>query len=86
MAQKLKQTQEKLAKVEAELKTLKNSNKKILSKYAQEEAYRKVGFKTLEVQPDEKSEAVKSEIETRFFNIADGLDPNMAAIMNAKIA
>lgn len=41
----LKETKEKLAKTEALLEAAKSSNKKVLSKYIQEEAYRNMDFK-----------------------------------------
>ena len=43
-------------------------------------------FKAFAQLPSDKAEAIKNEIESRFFNISDGLDPSMIEILNAKIA
>ena len=52
-----------------------------MSKYIQEESNRYMNQKT-----DSKSELIKNKIESRFFDVADGLEPHMMELLNTKIA
>ena len=58
----------------------------MLKKYILEEQNRSINLHSISKSAEDQAEKIKSQIESRFFNISDGLDTQTQKILNAKIA
>ena len=85
LAKELKETREKLEKVQTQLDNADKRNVQMMSKYTKEENLRSMNTSKLALPYPEQAELMKSQIETRFFSVTDGLDPAIVEILNQKI-
>lgn len=85
LKQELLETREKLAQVTSQLENAEKRNITIISKYNKEEVDRAVLAKHLSMPYPEQAEAIRSQIESKFVNVADGLEPHIVAILNTKL-
>ena len=60
-------------------------NVAVISKYNKEEVDRTVLAKSMSMPYPEQAESLKSQIESKFLNVADGLEPHIVAILNTKM-
>ena len=86
LRKELLETREKLAETKALLEASEKRNIKIVSKYNKEEVDRTVHSKILSLPYPEQAEILRSQIESKFYNAVDGLDPKVVEILNQKLS
>ena len=85
LKQELLETREKLEQVTRQLESAEKRNVAVISKYNKEEVDRTVLAKHLSMPYPEQADVFRTNIESKFLNVADGLEPHIVAILNTKL-
>ena len=86
LRKELIETREKLAHCENMLELSDKRNISLLAQYNKEEVARTVQSKVMSLPYPDQAEAIKNQIESKFYNVADGLEPQVVAILNNKLS
>lgn len=68
------------------LEAVSKRNITLVSKYNKEEVDRSVHSKMLSLPYPEQAEQLRNQIESKFYNAVDGLDPEIVNILNQKLS
>ena len=58
----------------------------IISNFNKDENARHVQGKMLSMPYTDQADAIRTQIESKFYNVSDGLEPHIVAVLNTKLS